>query len=228
MFKNFLSVRRLTPPFFRSISPKAASATELKDEGQSALKIIHAGGIVEFYYMAVPAVSIMEKYPSFLLARPEIFRRPWDSLVRPEEILIPGERVYVVPRRTVKKLQRRIRRPIIVDVLTKCSSSWQSSSDISGESIQFSSKSIAAKSKISGGNDKSINTLSSSFSSMVSTCKSKSVKPREGDVSSIVVNSQCSKRSRKKLHKSVMWNPTLTVIHEGSPAHGANNKLPMI
>ncbi|XWS36678.1 hypothetical protein CRYUN_Cryun20dG0105900 [Craigia yunnanensis] len=54
----------------------------------SALKIVHAGGIVECYYMAIPAVNIM-KYPSFVLARSEVFRRPWDSLVRSDEILPP-------------------------------------------------------------------------------------------------------------------------------------------
>lgn len=80
-----------------------------------ALKIIHAGGNAEYYYMAIPAARIIEKYPSFILARPEIFRRPWDSIVRPEEILIPGQKFYVVPRRTVKKLRRRIRKTSAMD-----------------------------------------------------------------------------------------------------------------
>lgn len=76
-----------------------------------ALKIVHAGGNVEHYYMATPAAMIIQKHPSFVLARPEIFRRPWDSVVRPDEILVPGQKYYVVPRRTVKKLRRRIRKP---------------------------------------------------------------------------------------------------------------------
>lgn len=76
-----------------------------------ALKIIHVGGHVEHYYMATPAAMIIQKHHSFVLARPEIFRRPWDSVVRPEEILVPGQKYYVVPRRTVKKLRRRIRKP---------------------------------------------------------------------------------------------------------------------
>lgn len=81
-------------------------------ERSSALKIIHAGGRTDYYYMAIPASRVMEKYPSFVLAKPEIFRRPWDSVVRPEEILVPGQKFFVVPIRTVKKLKRRIRKPV--------------------------------------------------------------------------------------------------------------------
>ncbi|KAI3774842.1 hypothetical protein L1987_49404 [Smallanthus sonchifolius] len=70
--------------------------------------IIHAGGIVERYYMAFPAAWIIDKYPKFVLTRPEIFRRPWDSVVRPEEMLVPGQKYFVVPILTVKKLRRRM------------------------------------------------------------------------------------------------------------------------
>ena len=45
--------------------------------------------------MAIPAARIMEKYPKFLLARPELFRRPWDSVVRPDEIFTPGQKFFV-------------------------------------------------------------------------------------------------------------------------------------
>ncbi|KAH6788641.1 hypothetical protein C2S51_003647 [Perilla frutescens var. frutescens] len=76
-----------------------------------AVKIVHAGGHAEHYYMATPASWVMQKHPSFVLARPEIFRRPWDSVVRPDEILVPGQTYYIVPHRTVKKLRRRIRKP---------------------------------------------------------------------------------------------------------------------
>ncbi|KAI3712160.1 hypothetical protein L1987_70709 [Smallanthus sonchifolius] len=77
------------------------------------LQIIHAGGMIERYYMAFPAAWIMDKYPNFVLVRPEIFRRPWDSIVRPEEILVPGQKYFVVPVPTVKKLHRRLRKPSI-------------------------------------------------------------------------------------------------------------------
>ncbi|KAJ9537762.1 hypothetical protein OSB04_030495 [Centaurea solstitialis] len=77
------------------------------------LQIIHAGGRIDRYYMAFPASLIMDKYPGFVLAWPEIFRRPWDSIVPPEEMLVPGQRYFVVPVRTVRKLRRRIWRPSV-------------------------------------------------------------------------------------------------------------------
>ncbi|KAL1560942.1 hypothetical protein AAHA92_11094 [Salvia divinorum] len=97
-----------------TVSTQGRHVTALSGAGQRqsrALKIVHAGGLVERYYMATPAAMIIQKNPSFVLARPEIFRRPWDSVIRPEEILVPGQKYYVVPRGTVKKLRRRIRKP---------------------------------------------------------------------------------------------------------------------
>jgi len=83
MLKKILKVHKLNP------FPRSA-----------VLKIVHAGGNVECYYMAITAARIMEKYPKVLLARPEVFRRPWDSVVRPDEILTPGQKFFIVPRRT--------------------------------------------------------------------------------------------------------------------------------
>lgn len=63
------------------------------------------------YCMATTAATIIQKNPSFVLARPEIFWRPWDSVVRPEEILVPSQKYYVVSRRTVHKLMRQTIKP---------------------------------------------------------------------------------------------------------------------
>nr|POE61411.1 hypothetical protein CFP56_44037 [Quercus suber] len=78
--------------------------------------------------MAIPAARIMEKYPKFLLARLEVFRRPWDSVVRPDQ------KFFVVPRRTVRKLQKRIRKPKI------CVNSFMSHSDNSSEIMSLQKK----------------------------------------------------------------------------------------
>ncbi|EEF30183.1 uncharacterized protein LOC8289705 [Ricinus communis] len=100
-------------PFSRSGRSKLAhpEASQEPEDSPSALKIVHAGGKVETYYMAIPAIRILEKYPSYVLAKPEVFRRPWDSVVRPEKILTPGRKFLLVPLRTVKKLRRRVKKP---------------------------------------------------------------------------------------------------------------------
>ncbi|OMO55114.1 hypothetical protein CCACVL1_27387 [Corchorus capsularis] len=114
---SFLNLPKLRP--FSSHGRSKISARPEQEQEQevnqemssSALKIVHAGGVVECYYMAMPAASIMKKYPSLILARPQVFRRPWDSLVRSREILTPGEKIYLVPPRTIKKLRKRITKP---------------------------------------------------------------------------------------------------------------------
>ncbi|KAH7576597.1 hypothetical protein ACOSQ2_002969 [Xanthoceras sorbifolium] len=111
MLDKLFNVRKLSPSA-RGVSAKPAASGLAKPEASSSvLKIVHVGGHVECYYMAVPAVRIIEKYPSFILARPEVFMRPWDSVVGPDEILTPGEKFLLVPRGTMKKLWRRIRKP---------------------------------------------------------------------------------------------------------------------
>lgn len=54
----------------------------------AALKIVHAREMVESYYMALLAVNFIDRYPSFVLDRPEVCQQPWDSVVWPEEILM--------------------------------------------------------------------------------------------------------------------------------------------
>ncbi|MCD9643991.1 hypothetical protein HAX54_031905 [Datura stramonium] len=58
-----ITLRPAGPRSAKSVSPRAETAAV-------ALKIIHAGGVAEYYYMATPAARILEKYPSFILARP--------------------------------------------------------------------------------------------------------------------------------------------------------------
>lgn len=111
MLNKLLGPRRLTHLLQRQKLPHKGGARAGVEECLLPLKIVHPGGVIEQYYMAVPAVKIMEACPSFMVARPEVFRRPWDSVVHPDEILNPGEKFFVVPRRTLQRLRRRIRKP---------------------------------------------------------------------------------------------------------------------
>ncbi|EHA8587587.1 hypothetical protein COCNU_scaffold002699G000010 [Cocos nucifera] len=77
---------------------------QLKD---SMVRIVLAGGIVELYSSAVPAYLVMEKHPGLCLARPEVFKKPHESLVGPKERLLPGQKFYLIPRSTVTKLRRK-------------------------------------------------------------------------------------------------------------------------
>ncbi|KAL7218429.1 hypothetical protein ACSBR2_011656 [Camellia fascicularis] len=148
MLHKLFGIRKHKPPpsSSRCLVPAKPAATPAVEERSSVLKIIHAGGHVENYYMAIPANRITAKYPSFILARPDVFWRPWDAVVRPEEILVPGQKFFVVPRQTLKKLRKRIQKPGS-GVRPTHSFLSQSSIDVSAEVVShqkydFSSKSF--------------------------------------------------------------------------------------
>ncbi|KAE8690143.1 hyphally regulated cell wall protein 3-like isoform X1 [Hibiscus syriacus] len=125
MLNKFLNARKLAP-FASHGRPRPGSIQQGARESHgtsSALKIVHPGGVVESYYMAIPAVNIMKKYPSFVLARPEVFRRPWDSLVRSHEILSPGEKFYRPSSHRTKATsedQKARRRSFGITILHRC------------------------------------------------------------------------------------------------------------
>ncbi|KAJ6338695.1 hypothetical protein OIU76_008203 [Salix suchowensis] len=117
--------------------PKPANPTtpEKLEIASSALKIIHGGGRVECNYMAIPAARILEKYPSHALAKPEVFRSPWNSVVRPEKIPTPGQDSLPVPHHTVKKLRRKIREPGEESSSSSVSSTSKASNDTSTDMV---------------------------------------------------------------------------------------------
>ncbi|CAL9096211.1 unnamed protein product [Musa acuminata var. zebrina] len=79
-----------------------------RQQKNSVVRVVLAGGMVELYAGAVSAQLVMEKYPGLCLTRPDVFRRPHESLVSPKERLLPGQKFYLVPRSTVKKLRQNI------------------------------------------------------------------------------------------------------------------------
>ncbi|KAG2719612.1 hypothetical protein I3843_03G261200 [Carya illinoinensis] len=214
MLEKFLKVHKFT--FFeRPRPPKPASASG--EEGLStALKIVHGGGIVECYYMAMPAIRIVEKYPSFLLARPQVFRRPWDSLVRPDEILSPGEKFFLVPRRTVRKLQRRIRKPSTDN--SRLSYLSQTSNDISDETIYLHwdigfSRDVSSTSINNTANRKrSSRKKHVTFAGIDPSVVEK--KGKEAGHSSRKSGNPKSNGGKRRARKDVAWQPSLTAISE--------------
>ncbi|KAL1817984.1 hypothetical protein ACET3Z_020558 [Daucus carota] len=193
--------------------PAPPPQSHFNAEGRSsALKIIHAGGTVEYYYMAVPASGVMEKYPSCILARPEVFKRPWDSVVRPEEILVPGQKFYVVPKRTVKKLKRRISKiepdndssPLGFLVSERKdelrSKSYLPMKDVSKPKVKVMAEkrcvSFTGIDKKSGGND-----------------PEKKRKKRNGGLKKISSSSKPNEVKTRRV-KMITWEPSLTVISE--------------
>lgn len=72
-----------------------------------SVRIVHPGGRRERFRNAVLASDVMKKYPGMFIARPEVFKYPHESLLKQEEYLLPGQKYYMVPSSTAKKLKRK-------------------------------------------------------------------------------------------------------------------------
>lgn len=69
------------------------------------VKIVHPGGHAELHERPVLASEIIRRNPKCCVAHPNVFKQPW-AIVQPDTMLMPGQKVYVVPISTVRKLQK--------------------------------------------------------------------------------------------------------------------------
>lgn len=92
----------------RNKEPEEASMSmNVSSQQDLTVRIIHAGGIIERYEGVVRASRLMEKYPKMCIAKPEVFKKPHESIIRADEYLLPGQKFYLVPQSTMKKLKRK-------------------------------------------------------------------------------------------------------------------------
>lgn len=70
-----------------------------------AVKIVHPGGHAELHGNPVLAAEIIRRNPRCCVAHPNVFQQPW-AIVPPHTTLMPGQKFYVVPISTIRKLQR--------------------------------------------------------------------------------------------------------------------------
>lgn len=68
------------------------------------LRIVHPGGHVELHERPVTAAEIMCRNPRCCVTYPYVFQQPW-AVVAPDTVLMLGQKFYVVPISTVRKLQ---------------------------------------------------------------------------------------------------------------------------
>ncbi|XAR50495.1 hypothetical protein NMG60_11004837 [Bertholletia excelsa] len=69
------------------------------------VKIVHPGGHIELDDKPVLAAEIILRNPKCCLAHPHVFKQPW-AIVAPDTTLMPGQKFYVVPMGTIRKLQK--------------------------------------------------------------------------------------------------------------------------
>lgn len=70
-------------------------------------RVIHPGSREELYETPILASQLMNKYPGMWVARPQVFRKPHESILCPGESLVPGQKYYMIPSTTAMKLKRK-------------------------------------------------------------------------------------------------------------------------
>lgn len=86
---------------------KTVSFRESTQSKHTVVRIVHAGGRVEMYQNPIPVSELTERYPSMCVAKPQVFRRPHESILSGDNILSPGNKYFIVRSSTVEKLKRR-------------------------------------------------------------------------------------------------------------------------
>ncbi|OAY32515.1 uncharacterized protein LOC110629856 [Manihot esculenta] len=117
-----------------------------------SVRIVHAGGREELYQHAVPASHLMEKYPGMCVARPEVFRNPQESLLWPDENLLPGHKYLLIPSTTAQKLKRKqMEKTKVADYagskneMSDVNITWEAGKDITEESVSSAKEFYTSK-----------------------------------------------------------------------------------
>ncbi|KAK0573320.1 hypothetical protein LWI29_006368 [Acer saccharum] len=117
------------------------------------VRIVHPGGREELYQKAVSVYQLLEKYPGMCVARPEVFKNPREAFLCPDENLLPGQKYYLIPSTTARKLKcnhqkREVKRISQHEVDTsEARITWEANGDKSDESICSAKEFFISKEK---------------------------------------------------------------------------------
>ncbi|KAL8037774.1 hypothetical protein ABFX02_11G059800 [Erythranthe guttata] len=157
------------------------------------VRIIHAGGRTEMYANAISASKLIEKYPGMCIARPNVFECVHESVLTGDDILLPGNKYFIVRCTTVEKLKRRQSRKRRTYAGVNGEGVFKESNESEDDSISISSARDFFVSKESW--------LNCRVTKQVRERKRAFVPPIQ----------------RPRLSKEPEWEPSLTSIQEISP-----------
>ncbi|KQK12154.1 uncharacterized protein LOC100833833 [Brachypodium distachyon] len=92
-----------------SWTPAGPAASSSSSSAPAVVRVVLWSGVVEVYTGVVLARAVIQNHPPGLcLAHPDVFRNPHGAMVRPLEPLFPGQKFFLLPESTIRKLQRAI------------------------------------------------------------------------------------------------------------------------
>ncbi|WCJ38538.1 hypothetical protein M5689_019595 [Euphorbia peplus] len=176
------------------------SLSFLSQSKEFCVRIVHAGGREELYQHAVPASHVMDKYPGMCVARPEVFKNPQKSVLRPDEDLLPGHKYLILPSTTARKLKRKqIERRKAMgrdngrDEASDVNITWDLSKESSDVSVSSAKDFYNSKSKLSRDSKRSVR---------------RGVRAKKAFVPPL---------PKTRTFRAPNWEPSLTSVQEVSP-----------
>uniref|UniRef100_A0ACD5X9Y9 Uncharacterized protein n=1 Tax=Avena sativa TaxID=4498 RepID=A0ACD5X9Y9_AVESA len=92
-----------------SASWSMSAAASASSSSSPVVRVVLWSGLVEVYTGVVLACTVIRRHPPGLcLAHTDVFRNPHRATLRPLEPLFPGQKFFLLPETTVRKLQRNI------------------------------------------------------------------------------------------------------------------------
>ncbi|KAK9060212.1 hypothetical protein SSX86_020916 [Deinandra increscens subsp. villosa] len=71
------------------------------------VRVLHAGGKEELFQNPVTVSQLIKNYPGMCFAWPEVFKNPNESVLSATDLLLPGQKYYLIPVTTLKKLKKK-------------------------------------------------------------------------------------------------------------------------
>jgi hypothetical protein len=104
-----LSVELITSSSSSASASWSMSAAASSSSSSSVVRVVLWSGLVEVYTGVILACTVIRRHPPGLcLAHTDVFRNPHRATLRPLEPLFPGQKFFLLPETTVRKLQRDI------------------------------------------------------------------------------------------------------------------------
>jgi hypothetical protein len=104
-----LSVELITSSSSSASASWSTSAAASSSSSASVVRVVLWSGLVEVYTGVILACTVIRRHPPGLcLAHTDVFRNPHRATLRPLEPLFPGQKFFLLPETTVRKLQRDI------------------------------------------------------------------------------------------------------------------------
>ncbi|CAI0463478.1 unnamed protein product [Linum tenue] len=173
-----------------------------------SVRIVHPGGKEESFQYALSAQQVMEKYPGTHVARQDVFQNPEDSILWPEENLLPGNKYLIIPSTTAEKLKHHRKHHRHHGTTTKERLELCDTKDTrSGANITWDEQDISEEENVCRARDFY---ASKDMWSRCSERKTRNVRSRKRQPF-------IPPLPRSRSFKGLSWEPSLTSVQELSP-----------